>query len=223
MTFQADWQKTMEKFFQSNVFQTPSQKNLQNPFVCSINAEPKVLSEQIERLSNMKNWLTVQIGLLDQQIQMLSSQMNTINAIQQMQNQWKNHWEEQVYGKSVNPRKTVAQKTKKVTTKKTASTLSASQKIAKEWMSTAQKQVGQMIESLKAAPVNKPMVTKAPSKKIAKRSSAKTLSQKTEKKTKVKSKPVNKNIKEIKIPKMAKTPAFAKLKKPSEAEHISIQ
>jgi hypothetical protein len=247
MTFQADWQKAMEQFFKNNVNQTSLQQGLQNPLVCSINADPKGISTQIDRLVSMKNWMNMQVHLLDQQIQMLSSQMNTINAMQEMQKQWQSHWKNQMGGA-----KSTSKQSGKMGThmpNPLTAVAKGSEELAKHWINSAQQQVGQVINSLKpmtaGSSAKKPATKKAsssskktvsskktatkPAKKTSSVSSAKTgkSSKTTGKSSKTVgklSKPVGKLSKPTgKLSKAGKTSSFVKLKRSMNGVRVSIQ
>ena len=239
MNFQADWQKAMDQFFQNNVQHSPLQ-GYQNAGVCSINTDPKVLSDQVERLVGMKNWLGMQVQMLEQQIQMLTSQLNTVAAMQQMQAQWQSQFAQ--FGNqlvnTVGSQQVGHQSAQRSGTAQTngfSTSAVSGADIAQQWIDNAQKQVGQLINGLQASDVavnaadgvqnerSERSESSSPAKKAVNKKmpvAPKKPAQKTISKTS--GRVLASSVKSNGV-RQTKAPTFAKVKKPTESGRVSIQ
>lgn len=242
MNFQSDWQKAMDQFFQNNVFQSPLQQGFQNPLVCSINADPKALSEQVERLVGMKNWLNMQVQMLEQQIQMLTSQLNTVAAMQQMQSQWQNQFAQfgsqfaNTVGSQQGTQRSQAQRSQTAQTAGFAAPVVSGADIAQQWIDSAQQQVGSLIQGLQSSGAGVAGVNAAGSSSSDKQESGSSVRKAAVKKKSpaAPKKPVQKassrttarstasSVRANGV-KSTKAPTFAKIKKSIDAGRVSIQ
>ena len=243
MNFQSDWQKAMDQFFQNNVFQSPLQQGFQNPLVCSINADPKALSEQVERLVGMKNWLNMQVQMLEQQIQMLTSQLNTVAAMQQMQSQWQNQFAQfgsqlanTVGSQQGTQRSQVQQRAQTTQNGGFVSPVASGADIAQQWIDSAQQQVGSLIQGLQASSAATTGVNAAGSVASSDQKESDSSVRKTAVKKKspvAPKKPVQKASSRTAARstsssvrangKSTKAPTFAKIKKSIDSGRVSIQ